>query len=101
MSSSLFPEVLSELTYSSSLEQVRGVGVFLGGGAGAVSVVQMFCGRVGVEELGRGVRQVVALWPVFLQWKQHPSLMHLAHSVGVSLDRVTLSISMALESFWG
>ena len=51
MSSSLFPEVLSELTYSSSLEQVRGVGVFLGGGAGAVLVVEMFCGQVGVEEL--------------------------------------------------
>ena len=43
----------------------------------------------------------MALWPVFLQWKQHPSLMHLACSVGVSLDRVMLSTFMVLGSFWG
>ena len=55
MLSSLFPEVLSKLTYSSSLERVRGVGVFLGGGVGVVSVMWIFCGQVGVEELGQGV----------------------------------------------
>ena len=39
MSSLLFPEVLSELTYSLSLEQVEGVGMFLEDGVGVVLVV--------------------------------------------------------------
>ena len=39
MSLSLLSEVLSELTYSSSLDQEEGVGLYLGGGAGVVSVV--------------------------------------------------------------
>ena len=42
MSSSLFPEVLSKLTYSLSLEQVDGVGMSLEGGVGVVLVVRMF-----------------------------------------------------------
>ena len=42
MSLSLFPEVLSELTYLSSLKQVERVGMSLEGGVGVVSVVRMF-----------------------------------------------------------
>ena len=42
MSLLLFSEVLSELTYSLSLEQVEGVGMSLEGGVGVVLVVQMF-----------------------------------------------------------
>ena len=42
----------------------------------------------------------MALCPVFLYWKQQSSLIHLAHLVGVSFDRVTLSMSMALGSLW-
>ena len=44
---------------------------------------------------------MVALWLVFLQQKQRPSRIHLAFSVGVSLYKVTLSMSMALGSRWG
>ena len=44
---------------------------------------------------------MAALWLVFLQWKQQPSLMHLALLVGVSLDKMTLLTSMVLGSRWG
>jgi hypothetical protein len=44
--------------------------------------------------------QLVALWPEFLQRKQRPSRIHLARSLGVSLERVTVSMSMVSESRW-
>ena len=44
---------------------------------------------------------MVVLWPVLQQQKQWPSLIHLACSVEVSFDRLTLSMSMALGSLWG
>jgi hypothetical protein len=75
------------------------------GGAGVlvegvwVSVEQMAWGQgMSLEGGFREELQLVALRPVFLQWKQCPSLMHLAHSVGVSLERVTASTSMASGS---
>jgi hypothetical protein len=48
----------------------------------------------------RDVLQFVALWPVFLQRKQRPSWIYLVHSVGVSLERVTASTSIASGSLW-
>ena len=49
---------------------------------------------------GQGVRQVVALWPVLRLQKQWSSLIHLVHFVGISFDRLTLLMFMALGSFW-
>ena len=64
-----------------------------------VSVERMVWGRrkvpVGVF---RVLLHLLALWPFFLQRKQSPSLMHLALSVGVSLEREMASISIALGS---
>ena len=42
---------------------------------------------------------MLALWPFFLQWKQSPSLIHLTLSVGVSLEREIVSISIVLGSW--
>ena len=39
--------------------------------------------------------------PVFLHLKHCSSFIHLAHSMGVSLDKVMASISIALGSHWG
>jgi hypothetical protein len=64
-----------------------------------VSEERMFWGRgVNFEGEFRDELQLVALWPVFLQRKQRPSLMHLACSVGVSFERVPVSTSMASGS---
>ena len=56
------------------------------------------------EQAGRGGRfvkvvQDMAMWPFCLQWRQGPSLKHLSHSSGVSLQGFSLeSMSMALGS---
>ena len=47
----------------------------------------------------RVLLHLLALWPFFLQWKQSPSLIHLALSVGVSLEREMASMSMVLGSW--
>jgi hypothetical protein len=74
-----------------------GIGVLVEGTW--VSVERMVWGR-GVNFKGefRDELQLVVLWPVFLQQKQWPSLMHLAHSMGVSFERVTVSTSIASGS---
>ena len=41
---------------------------------------------------------LLVLCPFLLQWKQSPSQTHLAHSIGVSLEREMASMSMALGS---
>ena len=43
-------------------------------------------------------RQFQALCPGFLHRKHLPSFIHFARSTGVSLDRETVSISMAFGS---
>jgi hypothetical protein len=66
-----------------------------------VSVERMVWGRgVNLEGGFREELQFVALWPVFLQRKQRPFLIHLARSVGVSFERVTASTSIASDSLW-
>ena len=66
------------------------------GDSSLVSVALMCCGN------GEGVflvdQQFLALCPVFLHLKHHPSFIHLACLTGVSLDRVTVSTSMVLGS---
>jgi hypothetical protein len=63
-----------------------------------VSVERMVWGRgVNLGEF-REELQLVVLCPGFLQRKQRPSLIHLARSVGVSFERVTVSTSMASGS---
>ena len=47
------------------------------------------------------VLQLLALCPFFRHLRQSPSLKHLALSVGVSLEMVIASTSMALGSFCG
>lgn len=42
--------------------------------------------------------QFLMLCPVFLHLKHHPSFIHLACLMGVSLDKVTASMSMVLGS---
>jgi hypothetical protein len=64
-----------------------------------VLVERMVWGRgVILEGAVREELQLVALCPVFLQRKQRPSLIHLARSVGVSFERVTVSTSIASGS---
>jgi hypothetical protein len=66
-----------------------------------VSVERMVWGRgVNLEGRFRDELQFVALWPVFLQRKHRPSLIHFARSVGVSFDKVTVSTSIASGSLW-
>ena len=45
--------------------------------------------------------QLLALCPFFQHLRQSPSRRHLALSVGVSLEMVIVSMSMALGSFCG
>ena len=64
-----------------------------------VLVERMVWGRGKVPvRVFRVLLHLLALWPFFLQWKQSPSLMHLALSIGVSLEREMASISIALGS---
>ena len=102
MLDSLFPEVLSKLTYSSRAERGGGTKGFLDG-SGKVLVTLICWGRGREGELceGEEVWQFQMLYPVFLHLKHHPSFIHLAHSTWVSLDRVTVSTSMALGSWCG
>ena len=104
MSNLLFPEVLSMFTYSSRAKWGAGVkGFFEGSNFGVeVSMVLRFWGW-GVLDWFWGGKEVWQFWacPVFQYLKHCPSFMYSAHLTGVSFDRVTMSTSMVLGSYWG
>ena len=64
-----------------------------------VSVECMVCGQ-GYVVVGTflGLLHLLALWPFFWQWKQSPSLIYLAHSIGVNLESEIALMSMAFGS---
>ena len=100
MLDSLFPKVLSELTYSSRAERRGGVKGFLDGSGWVwVTLICWGQGREGELCEGEEVQQFQVLCPVFLHLKHRPSFIYFACSTGVSLDKVMASTSMALGSW--
>ena len=91
---SLFPEVFSEFTYLSRAQWGVGVKGFFEGLDFRIEVSEdlTFWGWGVVDGFqGEVTWHFFTLCPAFQHLKHHPSFIHLAHSIGVSFEKVMVS----------